>query len=60
MTNIFWRVQMKGVYLLLSHYQAFVLIHSYEQAKSKQILLVANAYDFTVLHKMIEGIEMKP
>lgn len=62
--NIFWRVQTKGVYLLLSHYQASVFIYSWEQARSKvlckQILLAANAYNFTILYKITEGIKTKP
>lgn len=55
---------MKGVYLLLSQYQASVFIYSCEQATSevfcKQIPLAANAYDFTILYKIIEGIKTKP
>lgn len=55
---------MKGVQLLLSHYQVSVFTYSCEQARSKalckQMLLAANACDFTILYKIIEGIKTKP
>lgn len=55
---------MKGVYLLLSQYQASVFIYSCEQATHevfcKQVPLAANAYDFIIFYKIIEGIKTKP
>lgn len=61
LTNIFWRLQMKDMHLLLSQYQSSAFIYSREWARSnralcKEIPLAANAFDFTILYKIIVGL----